>query len=99
MIKAFINGIMKMMMSLVSILFAPIDALIMNVLPDLSNAFTAIGNLFNYSLQSLGFVVSLTGLSQSTLSLIVMFLTFKLTAPILFSTIKLALKWYDKLKL
>lgn len=98
MINILLKGIISLIINLVSVLLTPIDNLILTVLPDLSNALTYIGNFLNIVGQSIGWAISLTGLSSTAISLIVMYYTFKLTAPVLFSTIKLALKWYDKLK-
>lgn len=98
MINKILTGIMKLIISLVSLLLAPIDLLIQNALPDLSNALNAIGNFLNIIRQGLGWAISVTGLSSECLSLIVLFFTFKLTVPLVVSTIKLAIKWYDKLK-
>lgn len=98
MINALLQGIMNLIMGLVNILLLPIDALIETALPNLSDALNSIGNFFNLISQGLGWAIGITGLSSEALSLIVLFFTFKLTTPILFSTIKLALKWYDKLK-
>lgn len=98
MIKAILSGIIKLIISLVSLLLAPIDLLIQSVLPSLSNAFTAIGNFLNIISSSIGWAVSLTGLSSSAISLIVAYFVFKLTAPMLFYMIKLALAWYNRLK-
>lgn len=98
MINKILMGIINLIVSLVSLILSPIDNLIASALPDLSNALTAVGNFFNLISYVIGWVVSATGLSQETLSLIVMYFTFKLTAPMLFYMIKLALSWYNKLK-
>lgn len=98
MINAILMGIIKLIVSLVSLILTPIDNLIQTALPDLSNALTAVGNFFNLISNVIGWVVSVTGLSNETLSLIVMYFTFKLTAPMLFYMIKLAINWYNKLK-
>lgn len=98
MINKILMGIIKLIVSLVSLILTPIDNLIQSALPDLSNALTAVGNFFNLISDVIGWVVSATGLSNETLSLIVMYFTFKLTAPMLFYMIKLALSWYNKLK-
>lgn len=98
MINKILMGIIKLIVSLVSLILYPIDALIQSALPDLSNALTAVGNFFNLISDVIGWVVSVTGLSNETLALIVMYFTFKLTAPMLFYMIKLALSWYNKLK-
>lgn len=98
MINALLTGIFKLIIGLVSIILAPIDLLITNALPNLNYALTAVSNFFTYIGSSIGWVISLTGLSSETLSLIVLYFTFKLTVPILFYMIKLALSWYNKLK-
>ena len=98
MINALLTGIFKLIIGLVSIILTPVDALITSALPSLDNALTAVANFFNYIGSSIGWVISLTGLSSETLSLIVLYFTFKLTAPMLFYMIKLAISWYNKLK-
>lgn len=98
MINALLKGIMSLIMGLVSTLLSPIDLLISQFLPDLSNAINAIGAMFDFASNFLGFCVSLTGLSSSTLSLIVIYFTFKLTVPLLVSSTKTAIKWYNALK-
>ncbi|MDD6224165.1 MAG: hypothetical protein PUB18_04100 [bacterium] len=99
MIKAIINGIMKLIMSLVSVLTAPIDMIIEQALPDLSNALNSFASVLNLISDVMGWVISLTGISTTAISLIVTYYVFKLTTPILFSSIKAAIKWYKTLKL
>ena len=98
MINAILKGIINLIIGLVSVILAPIDSAILSLLPDLSNALTQIGLFFNLVSTGIGWVVSLTGLSNETLSLIVLYFTFKLTAPMSFYMIKLALSWYNRLK-
>lgn len=98
MINALLKGIMSLIMGLVSILLAPIDVIITNFLPDLSGAINAIGSFFDMASSSLGWCISLIGLSSEALSLIVVYFTFKLSVPILVSTTKTAIKWYNALK-
>lgn len=98
MINAILKGIMSLIIGLVSILLKPIDLAISAALPDLSSALSAVGSFFNLALQNLGFAIDLTGLSSTAISIIILYYTFKLTLPITFNMIKLALKWYDKLK-
>lgn len=98
MINSILTGIINLIISLVSLILLPIDALILSVLPDLSNAFTAIGTFLNICGSGIGWAISLSGLSSSTISLIVAYWAFTLTAPMLFYMIKLALAWYNRLK-
>ena len=98
MINAILKGIFKLIISLVSIVFYPIDVLIETALPGLQTAINAIGTFLTYLSSALGWVLSVFGLSSNCLSLIVLYFTFKLTIPFVIYTIKLAIRWYDKLK-
>ena len=98
MINKLLIGIIKLIVSLVSIILTPIDNLIQSALPELSSAFTAIGNFLNIISSGIGWAISLTGLSSSAIGLIVAYYVFTLTAPMLFYMIKLALSWYNRLK-
>ena len=98
MINAILKGIMNLIIGLVGVLLSPIDLAIRAALPDLSTAFAAIGSIFSYASSSIGWAISLSGLSSSAISLLILYYTFKLTLPITFATIKLAIKWYDKIK-
>ena len=94
----FLVGIINLIVGFISLLLVPIDNLILALLPDLSNAFTAIGSYLNIISSSIGWAISLSGLSASTISLIITYYVFKLTAPLSFYLIKLAIAWYNKLK-
>lgn len=98
MINAILQGIMSLIIGLVSILLAPIDLAISAALPDLSSAISAVGSYFSLALQNIGFAISVTGLSSTAISIIVLYYTFKLTVPLTFYLVKLAIKWYDKIK-
>lgn len=99
MIRAIINGIISLIVDLVSILLSPIDNIITSVLPNLSGAINAVGSLLSTMTQSIGWGISALGIPSSAISLLIIYYTFKLTAPLLFYTIKLAIKWYNSLKL
>ena len=98
MINAILSGIINLIISLVNVILLPFDTLIQSALPDLSNAFTSIGQFLNIATGSIGWCISLIGLSSTALSLIIAYYGFKLTAPLLFYMIKLALSWYNRLK-
>ena len=98
MINKILMGILKLIVGLVSLILYPIDLLIQSFLPDLSNALTAIGKFLNLIGNGIGWVISATGLSKETLSLIALYFAFTLTAPLAFYMIKLALNWYNRLK-
>lgn len=99
MINTILTGIFDLMIGLIDIVLTPIDLIIQSILPDISGALGAIAALLDVISQGLAWAVSASGLNNETLSLIVLFFTFKLTSPILFSTIKMGIKWYNKLKL
>ncbi len=98
MINALLNGIMNMIIGLVGVLLKPIDLLIEQFLPDLGNAMNMFSGMLNYIGDFLVWAVSWLGLNFTVRGLIVAYYTFVLTVPLLVATIKLALKWYDKLK-
>lgn len=99
MINAILTGIFNVVISLVSVILSPIDNLIVSYLPDLSNGLSAIGQLFSTIGTSIGWAISLIGISSECIALIVTYYVFKLTVPMLFYLIKLALAWYNKLKI
>ena len=98
MINAILKGIFKLVISLVSLLLGPIDSIISTALPSLQVGLNAIGQFLTLVTSSIGWVLSVFGLSSECLSLIVLYFTFKLTVPLAISTIKLAIRWYDKIK-
>lgn len=99
MINTILNGFFNLIIGLVNTILSPIDNLIINNIPVLDTAFNSIGAFLDLCTSSIGWVLSCFGLSSSCLSLIVSFFVFKLSVPILFSTIKLAIKWYNAMKL
>lgn len=98
MIGKILSGIFKFFTIVISALLSPIDNLITSALPDLSNALNAVSAFFQLALRSIGWVISLSGLSSNVIGLIVAYFAFKLTAPMLFYFIKLVLAWYNRLK-
>lgn len=99
MIKAIINGIFKLIMALVNVLLMPIDLLIEQFLPDVSTAIDYVTSFFDYIGDFIPFVISYTGLNQFVLNAIYTIFVFILTVPLMVHVIKLALAWYNKLKL
>lgn len=98
MIGKLLTGIINLIISLVSTIFTPIDNLITSLVPDLASAFTAIGNFISLCISGVGWILDAVGIPQQLLALIISYYTFKLTVPLLVHAVKLAIKWYDKLK-
>lgn len=99
MIKAIVKGVIKLMISLVSILLTPIDSLISQYLPQLDSLINYVNQFFTYVSQFLGWIIDASFISQEVLSFIVIYYTFKLTFWIILWGIKSAIKWYNALKL
>lgn len=70
MINAILKGIFKLVTSLVTLLLGPIDTIISNALPSLQVGINAIGQFLTLATQSIGWVLSVFGLSSECLSLI-----------------------------
>lgn len=98
MIKAIIKGIFKLIISLVNLILLPIDSLISNYLPSVSSAIDMVSAFFNWVSNLIPWGISWFGLSSTTITLFVAYTTFELTVPLLVHTIKLAIKWYNSLK-
>lgn len=99
MINRILMGIIKLIIGLVSGLLAPIDSAITSLLPNVSNILSSVGGFLSVATRSIGWVISLTGISPTIISIIILYYGFKLTAPLAFYMIKLALAWYNKIKL
>lgn len=97
-VTGFLKTAIWVIVGLVYLILQPIDSMILQYLPSLSNAFTAVADLLNLIGNSIGWAISVAGLSTATITLIVAYYAFKLTAPLFLYMIKLALAWYDKLR-
>lgn len=102
-VQWLITSLIDLVISLVNIIVGFLDDIILKVLlsifPDFSMFFVSIAKLLDVISGGLGFAISSLGLAPETLSVIVLYYTFKLTAPLLFSSIKSAIKWFKTLKL
>lgn len=99
MINKLLMGVFKLVIGLVNVILTPINLLITNYLPDLSNALALIRNLFNQAFTYIGWVLDSMFVSRETISLLIAVLTMRLTIPLAINAVKLAIKWYNALKL
>lgn len=99
MINKLLMGVFKLVISLVNVILTPINLLITNYLPDISNALSLIRQLFNTCFTYIGWVLDSMFVSRETISLLIAVLTMRLTIPLAISSVKLAIKWYNSLKL
>ena len=98
MINSLLTGIFKLITGLVNTLLVPIDNIIDAALPSLGNALDMVSQFFNWVAGLVPWAISWFGFNQTVISLFVAYTTFELTIPLAVHTIKLCLKWYDKLK-
>lgn len=98
MINSILKGIFSLIIALVNLILVPIDTLINSAFPSIADAITQINNFFNYILSLIPYILSWFHLPIAFITLIVGYYTFKFTLPLAIHTIKLAIKWYDKLK-
>lgn len=98
MINAIINGIFNLVLGLVDVILIPIDSAIETFLPGVSTALSYIGQFFNYILQFIPYICSWLHLPTFLIDFVIAYYVFKLTVPLLVHTVKLAISWYDKLK-
>lgn len=98
MINKILSGIFKLIIGLVNVLLAPIDLLIESALPVVSDGLDMVSGFFSWLSGLIPWGISWFGLNSFVIGLFVSYMTFKLTVPVAIHTIKLAIKWYDKLK-
>lgn len=98
MINAILTGIFNIIISLVQTILTPIDNIISQFIPGLDSAFEMVALLFDNLVNFIPWVISFTGLNSTIIGLIVSYFTFRLTVPLMIHTVKLAVAWYDKLK-
>lgn len=98
MIKAIINGIFNLVLGLVDIVLMPIDLIIQQFLPGVSDVISSIGAFFNYILGVIPFLCSWFHIPPYLILFLISYWTFRLTVPLLVHAIKNAVAWYNKLK-
>lgn len=98
MINLSLNIILNILTTIVNIIMLPLDLIIISFLPDVSNSFDKISDLLDLILNGLAFAVSLSGLSNYAISLVILYIIFRLTVPFAVYGIKLLLKWYNYIK-
>ncbi len=99
MINAILKGIFSLIISLVNLLLTPIDLLINSTMPALSDGLDMVADLFSYIANLVPWATSWFGFNDVVIGLFVSYITFELTAPLAIHAIKLAIAWYNKLKI
>lgn len=99
MIKAIINGVFSLVLSIIDVVLVPIDATIESSLPGISEVLNYIGQFFNYILGFIPFIFSWFNLPSWLVDFTIAYYVFKLTVPLIVHTIKLAVSWFRSIKL
>lgn len=99
MINAILKGIFKIVTKFINLLLSPINALIVTFLPGFNNVLSYISNFFTTASQYVGYVIDSLFIDTNVISFLILYWTFKLTFPLAVYTLKLVVKWYDKLKI
>lgn len=97
MIGKLLNAIFNLIIGLTTTLLSPIDALIDNLLPSVSDALDAVNNMLDFAINSVSYAIDATGLSSVAIFIVVGYWVFCLTATWSISVVKLAIKWYKAL--
>ena len=98
MMEQVLDFIMVFLIKTVNLLLLPIDAFIKYLLPDVSVALRYISSFFTWLSDLIPLGVSYLGLNHEILSLVSSYLVFRITVPLSFMAVKLAIKWYNALK-
>ncbi len=99
MIQALIEGIFNLITMLVNLILTPINLLIDTYMPSISSAMTTIANLFTILFQYSGWVLDALLISPETIALLIALLTMRYTIPFMVYAVKLAIQWYNHLKI
>lgn len=100
MINSILKGIFTFVGNLTNIILNPIWVGINTILGSSASDFlTPISNLFDYLEQFAPLAVSYLGLSSEVLSTLILLVIANITIPISVHVFKLALRWYNTLKI
>lgn len=97
MIGAFFNALVTFVIQIIQVILSPLDTLITNNIPELSNILSFISAVIDYIISYIGFAIDVVGLTDTAIALIVAYWSFALTVPIAAWVIKFAVKWWHAL--
>lgn len=98
MINAILKGIFSLAIGLVNLLLSPIDSIISQFFPTITQGLNYVSSFFSWLSNIIPWAMSWMGIDSAIVTLLVGYYTFKLTVPLMVHTVKLAIKWYDKIK-
>lgn len=97
MIKVLIDGLLNLFSIVITVILTPINLALNTLVPDLTNAI-AIVNSFWSLLETYGkFCISYTGMTSTTMSIIIVLIYANLIIPWTVHGLKLVAKWWEVL--
>lgn len=97
MIATLLSGLIEFFISVITMVLAPIDAIIMTAFPSLADMIAAVATIFTSLLAGVGWAISLSAIPPLAYVWLVGYWIFSLTVPFVFSSIKLIVQWWDSL--
>ena len=97
-INTLLQGVLNLVSFLINILLTPIDNFISTNLPTISGALSSVDYLINECIKYIGLVISYSGITSSTINIIIPLIVFLYTVPLLVHGIKLSIKWFKTLR-
>ena len=98
MVNAILRGIFNLVIGLVQNILRPIDLLLANSIPAISDLLTGFGNFLSYILGFIPWVLSWFHIPTFLLTFLVYYLIAKITVSQAVHVVKLAIAWYRALK-
>lgn len=99
MIKSIINGIFSLIITIVNIVFLPINLAIDTLLPDVSNVLISIQTFLYLPTNCIGWLISLLHIPPLALTLIISYWVFKYAIVGATSGVKYVISVYKNFKL
>lgn len=97
-VSSVLGFLINLVFGLISIILLPIDKLIVQNIPVLSDIIFYINRLIDFLIINVNWALSWFGLTPAILQIIVAYITFKILTPIGVHSIKVGISWYRSLK-
>jgi hypothetical protein len=95
---ATIETVFSVIATLIKIIISPLDAIIMNLLPDVAKFTNYITDFLNLCLTSIGWVIDVLGIPTGLITIVISYFTFKYTLTFSVFIIKIILGWVKNYK-
>lgn len=98
MINKIIEGIFNVIIFLANLILSPLESALNVIVPNLTNALGVVGDFLDTIIGYVPWVVSMLGLTPFIMGIISSLLTAIVMIPLTAHAIKIAVKWYNALK-